>query len=52
VSLAAIILMVLAIVILWGGLAVATAFLVRRPLPDVDGDDGFRGRGAARPPVE
>ncbi|MFC4555156.1 methionine/alanine import family NSS transporter small subunit [Georgenia faecalis] len=37
-SLAAILLMVFAVVVLWGGLVVATRFLVTHPLPPEDDD--------------
>lgn len=46
---AAIIIMVVAMAILWGGLLATTLFLVRHPLEDVDDDEGYGDRaGRAR----
>ena len=45
----AILLMIVAMLVIWGGLAVAITFLVRHPLPPED-DEVHRPGGYASPP--
>jgi len=46
----AITLMIIAMLVIWGGLAVAITFLARHPLPPEDDDVAHRPGGYTAPP--